>query len=188
MQQLITTLHSIIQACLSQLPFVITILAVLWGIQIFNAVIGYRLNYLGLVPRSSIGLIGIFTSPFLHGSFEHLFMNSVVLFILLNLMLLFGHHTWLIATLSIMVISGGLVWCFGRRAIHVGASGVVMGYWGFLITSAYHVGSMFSILIALICLYFFSSLIFNIFPSDRRSSWEGHLFGLLAGIITAWLV
>lgn len=188
MRDFSTTLHLIVQSCILQFPFVMTILAILWGVQLCNALVGYRLNYLGLVPRSSIGLIGIITSPFLHGSFEHLFMNSVVLFILLNLMLLFGHHIWLVATLSIMVISGGLVWCFGRRAIHVGASGVVMGYWGFLIVSAYHMGSMLSILIALICLYFFSSLIFNIFPSDRRSSWEGHLFGLVAGIITAWLV
>lgn len=188
MEQLSTTINLIIQAAILNLPIVLKVMALLWGIQIINALAGYRLNYLGLVPRTPLGLIGIVTSPFLHGSYEHLFMNSMVLFILLNLMLIFGTHTCLIATLYIMAMSGGLIWCFGRRAIHVGASSVIMGYWGFLLVSAYHMGSMFSILIAIVCLYYFSSLIFNIFPMDKRSSWEGHLFGLVAGVVTVWLV
>jgi membrane associated rhomboid family serine protease len=188
MNNLAQTLNLITQSLMHNLPVVFWSFAVLWGVQIINKFIGYRLNQLGILPRHLIGLRGIVFSPFLHGSFEHLFLNSVVLAILLNLMLLFGFHTWLIATLYIVLIGGGLLWLFGRNCLHVGASGLIMGYWGFLLLSAYKVGNLFSILIALVCLYFFSSLIFNIFPINKRSSWEGHLFGLLAGLAAVYLV
>lgn len=188
MNSLAQTLNLITQTAIMHLPIVLKVLLALWGIQLINAIVGYRLNYLGLVPRTVTGLLGIFISPFLHAGFDHLFVNSVVLFVLMNLMLLFGIHTWLLATFLITVISGGLVWLLGRRAIHIGASGVIMGYWGFLLVSAYSMGSLFSILIAAICLYFFSSLILNVLPLDRRSSWEGHLFGLIAGITTVYLI
>jgi len=188
MESLANTLNILMQAFLSNMGLVFACIGSLWLIQILNKLSGYRLNHLGIWPRHPSGLAGIFIAPFLHGSFEHLFLNSMVLSVLLNFMLLLGLHTCLMATIWIITLGGGLLWLLGRPAIHIGASGLIMGYWGFLLVSAYHLGSMFSILIALMCLYFFSSLIFNLFPIDKVSSWEGHLFGFIAGILAVYLL
>ena len=70
--------------------------------------------------------------------------------------------------------------------IHIGASGLVMGYWGFVLVNAYHSPSFIAIAVAAVCLYYFSSLFANLMPQGEKVSWEGHVFGFLAGIITTF--
>lgn len=161
------------------------ILAVLWVIQIINASLGYRLNIFGIYPRHPFGLIGIFTSPFLHGHMNHLFFNSIPLFLLLVLMLAKGFIPFLNITLNIMVLSGLAVWLFGRKALHVGASGVIMGYMGYLLMQAYYQPSASALVLAVLALYYCGSILAHLLPSDAKTSWEGHVFGFIAGVIAA---
>ena len=182
MESFTNQLNAIVTACLNNAAFVLILIASLWVIQFLNAATGYYFNRFGLIPRNTRGLLGIPLCPLLHGNFEHLFVNSIVLFVLLSLMLLYGMHTFIVATLIIVLGGGFLVWLFARRAIHIGASGLVMGYWGFLLVSAYRQGTMFAIIIGVLCLVYFSSLFMNLFPTDRRTSWEAHLFGFIAGV------
>lgn len=163
------------------LPISLTIIGILWIVQIFNILLGYRLNYLGIYPRHLLGLPGIAFSPFLHGSFNHLFFNSIPLFILINFMLLAGWAQFVNVSLIIIILSGSLTWLFARPAIHVGASSVVMGYWGYLLITAYYHPSVLSLVLGVLCLYYLGGLFFSIFPSEESVSWEGHVFGLLSG-------
>jgi membrane associated rhomboid family serine protease len=161
------------------------LIALLWMIQLVNVVLGYRLNILGIWPRKLYGLPGIVCAPFLHGSAGHLFFNSIPLLILINLLLISGMHFFLALTVCIGLISGFATWLLARPGVHVGASGVLMGYWGFLLLHSYFYPSVATIVAACLCLYYLSSLFFNLFPSGPNISWEGHVFGCAAGMACA---
>jgi membrane associated rhomboid family serine protease len=160
---------------------------VLWAIHIINCMMRYRLNSLGLFPRRIRGIPGIIFSPFFHGSFTHLFLNSIPLFVLLDFILMGGMHSAILVTLLITVISGILLWLFGRNGNHIGASGLIMGYLSYLLINAYEHPSIKTVVLGIICAYYFGGLIFSIFPKEERTSWEGHLFGFIAGISVVFL-
>lgn len=170
------------------LPIVLSFLGLLWGIHIINWILGYRLNILGIYPRHPLGLIGIFTSPFLHGHFNHIFFNSIPFVILASFVLLEGLHQFLLISAIIIILSGLGIWIFGRKSIHIGASSLIMGYLGYCLVNAYYNVNVVSVGVALVCLYYFASLLFSIFPSDVKVSWEGHLFGLTAGIASIFIL
>jgi membrane associated rhomboid family serine protease len=188
LEHFIAEFNMLVQAAKQNLGTVLALLSVLWIIQFINMALRYRLNAWGLWPRRLRGLIGVVSYSFLHASVEHLFMNSMALFILLNLVLLYGLHIFVVVTLGIILLSGALLWLFGRSAIHIGASGLVMGYWGFVLFSAYQQGTVLAILMALLCLYYLRGLFVNLFPAGKSDSWEGHVFGCLSGVFMSYLV
>jgi len=175
---------SLIQA---NIPLAGLMILGLWIINIVNSLLGYRLNILGIYPRHIFGLIGIPCAPFLHGSFSHLFFNSIPLIVLLDFMLINGTQKFIYVTATIVLLSGTAVWLVGRRALHVGASSVIMGYWGYLLVDAYRHPSILTIILAIVCVYYFGSLLLSLFPREERVSWEGHVFGFLAGLIAVYL-
>lgn len=83
----------------------------------------------------------------------------------------------------IAVVAGIAVWLFGRPAYHIGASGLVFGYFGFLVAVAWYEKHLSTFLIAALVLFLYGGLIFGVLPRDEFVSFEGHLFGMLAG---AW--
>jgi membrane associated rhomboid family serine protease len=187
-ESLSNALMQVINSVQSNLPFLGKMLLLLWGLLLLNAMLGYRLNVFGIYPRHPAGLIGIAASPFLHGSTQHLFFNSIPLFVLAALILVKGQYYFFQVTIMITLLSGSLTWLLGRRAFHIGASGVIMGYWGFLLFEAFITRSVLAIVLAVLCLYYFAGLFTSIFPQEERTSWEGHLFGLVSGIAVAYLL
>ena len=159
----------------------------LWVIHIVNWLLGYRLNILGIYPRHMLGLIGLPFSSFLHGSFTHIFFNTIPLIVLIDFLLLEGLQKFIFITIIIILVSGIGVWLFGRRAIHLGASNLVMGYWGYLLFNAYQNPSMMTFIIIFVCLYYFGSLVFSLFPAEERISWESHIFGFLGGVACVFI-
>jgi len=182
MESIANTLQTVIEAMKVNLPLVLWLFAGLWALSIFNYMIGYRLNVLGIRPRHLSGLIGIPFSPFLHGDFNHLMFNTLPLFVLINFILLQGQHTFFCVSISIILMSGILVWLFARRGIHIGASGLVMGYWGYLLIHAYYQPTLLTIVLAIVCIYYFGGLVMNLFPTKAYVSWEGHVFGFVSGV------
>lgn len=162
-------------------------LGVLWIINILNWTLGSPLNRLGLVPRRLSGLPGILFSPFLHGDFSHLFFNSIPLFVLGLALLAEGPNIFFCVTVIIIILEGSAVWLVGRRARHIGASGVISGYFGYIIVHAYLHPSFTGILLALLVVYYFGSIFLGIFPQEDKISWESHLLGFLSGIAAAFL-
>lgn len=188
MQDLIQNLSLAFTVFKVNMPTVLSLLGLLWGIHIINWILGYRLNIFGIYPRHPWGFIGIFTSPFLHGHFNHLFFNSIPFVILASFVMLNGFPQFLMISAIIIILSGLGIWIFGRKCIHIGASSLIMGYLGYCLVNSYYHSSVVSIGVALVCLYYFAGLLFSIFPSDVKVSWEGHLFGLIAGIATVYLM
>lgn len=163
-------------------------IAILWGIFFLTLLSRRKLLALGIYPRTLHGLVGIPFYSFLHVDFNHIFFNSIPLFVLIDFLLTQGMLSFVKVSISIILISGIGIWLFGRKAIHVGASSLVMGYFSYLLVNAYRHPTTASIIIALICVYYFGGLILNLFPREEKVSWEGHICGFLAGIITAYFV
>lgn len=186
LNQLEQTITQIGSSLRDNFKLIISILAILWVVQIINTLLGQRLNWLGIYPRKLFGLPGIVCSPFLHGSFGHLLFNSIPFVVLSALILLSGPATFWGVSCVIVLISGTLTWLFGRNAFHVGASAMIMGYWGFLLSNAYFQRSMMAAVLAFICLYYFSGFILSLFPQEERVSWEGHLLGFVSGVLVSY--
>ncbi len=161
------------------------ITAVLWGVFLLNQILGGILLILGITPRKLYGLPGILFAPILHANVNHLFFNTIPLLVLSAFILVNGLPYFVFVTLCITILSGTLVWLFAKPGVHIGASGVITGYWGLLVVDIYQEGSATTILLGIVSLYYFAGIFFGIFPSKKGVSWEGHLFGLLAGIATA---
>lgn len=143
---------------------------------------------LGIWPRKAYGLPGIFFAPFLHVNFNHLFFNVVPLVILSNFLLMNGLHYFLIVSLYITLISGLCIWCFAKPGLHIGSSAVITGYWGLLVANIYLQGTLMAVMLGIVSIYYFAGIFLGVFPGKKGVSWEGHLFGLLAGIATSFLV
>ncbi len=165
----------------------IILLAVIWGVEAVNLIMGHGLASWGILPRSISGLIGIPLAPFIHGSLVHAVSNTVPLIVLGGLTLTAGRGRFWEATFLIVLLSGALVWVFARGAYHIGASGLVFGYFGMLLARAVFERGIVSFAIAFITVALYGGLIWGVLPSRSYISFEAHLFGLIAGIAVAWL-
>ncbi|MGK7921384.1 MAG: rhomboid family intramembrane serine protease [Trichodesmium sp.] len=168
-----------------------TMIAILWIVQIINAeLLGGKLNYYGGIhPQSSMGITGIFFAPFLHGSYAHLTANIVPLITLGWLIMLRGVGEFFFVSILTIIVSGLGIWCFGSPdSIHIGASGLIFGYFGFLLLRSLFDFSILSVLFALTAGFLYSGMIWGILPTDPGVSWEAHLFGFLGGIFAAQLL
>ncbi len=165
----------------------IFLLAVIWGVEAVNLIMGHGLASWGILPRSISGLIGIPLAPFIHGSLVHAVSNTVPLIVLGGLTLTAGRGRFWEATILIVLLSGALVWIFARGAYHIGASGLVFGYFGILLARAVFERSIVSFAIAAITVALYGGLIWGVLPSRSYISFEAHLFGLIAGVAVAWL-
>jgi membrane associated rhomboid family serine protease len=156
-------------------------------IEVINLFTGRMLSQLGTIPRYVPGLKGIILGPFVHGSLQHFFSNIVPLCIFSYLLLQYGLKRYLQVTLWIMLITGLFVWLFARPATHIGVSGVIYGYFGYLVLAGFLSGKFKLIIISVLIAFFYGGLIFGILPSSPFVSWESHLFGLIAGLAAAKL-
>jgi membrane associated rhomboid family serine protease len=162
-------------------------LAVIWAVEILNGFLGHRLNTWGIRPRSELGLIGIPLSPFLHGSYNHVLSNTIPFLVLGGLVAFRGIQKLVGVSLFIVLAGGGAVWLLGRTAIHVGASGLVFGYFGYLVAAGWYDRNLGSILAAFAVIFLYGGLVFGVLPTQSFVSWEAHLFGLMAGVMAARL-
>jgi membrane associated rhomboid family serine protease len=165
------------------IQFVICIY-VIFAISIF-----FPITKFGIIPRTSWGLIGIFTSPFLHGGIRHLVSNTVPLIVLLLILNYFYRQKALTVIVFTVIIGGLFVWVFGRNANHIGASGLIYGLAGFLITNGFVEKKLLPLLISVGVIFLYGGLIWGVFPTVYSYiSWEGHLFGAIAGILIAFIL
>jgi len=172
------------------IPLILT--AMMWTVMIIEVSLGINLNHYGLIPHTLQGLIGIFTFPFLHGSWEHLMANSVPI-IVLGTALFYFYPTLAHRVLLVSYIASGLLtWCLGNPSTtHVGASALIYSLNLFLIVSGFIRGNRQLTVISLIMVFLYGSFIWGMIPSLARPqniSWEGHLSGAIIGVVLALLL
>ncbi|NEO56368.1 MAG: rhomboid family intramembrane serine protease [Okeania sp. SIO3B5] len=178
----------------TQVTILGSLIAILWILQIINSELlaGTLNNYGGIHPQSSIGFTlirSIFLAPFLHGSYAHLMANIPPLIILGWLIMLRGFDDFFFVSIVTIIVSGLGIWCVGApNSVHIGASGLIFGYFGFLLLRSLFDFSVLSVIFALTAGFLYSGLIWGILPSDPNISWEAHLFGFLGGIFAAQLL
>ncbi|MEL6490938.1 MAG: rhomboid family intramembrane serine protease [Cyanobacteria bacterium J06634_6] len=143
----------------------------------------------GIRPRQPIGLLGVVFSPLFHRDFGHLLANTLPFLVLGWLILVQGElgtaADFYTITIIILLIGGLGTWLFGREAIHLGASGLIFGYIGFLLISGYEGPTLLTVGFAAIVLLMYGNQLWSMIPSsgDKTISWEGHLFGFMGGVV-----
>lgn len=163
--------------------------ALLWAVQIANWITGYGFNpAFGLIPRHVNGLDGVIAMPLLHGSFAHLMANTPPLLVMGGLLVATATRALLAVNAVVIGLSGGLVWLFGSSAIHIGASGLIFGWFGFLVTRGLVDRSPVTLGAALLVGFLYGSIFWGVLPGQPGVSWEAHLFGAIAGAVAAFMV
>ena len=159
----------------------IVIMWLVYGLQTF-----IPLEQFGIVPRTLSGLIGIFASPFLHGSLSHLIANSVGLLFLGMVFFTVQGHKSLIISIEVIIIGGFFTWLIGSAdSVHIGASGYIYGLLGYALFIGIFQRKLSSILFSVAIFFFYGGALWGLLPVNPLVSWEGHLSGFVAGALCA---
>jgi len=163
------------------IAFVLLIWIVFWVEVRF----GYRLNNLGVFPRTFSGLRGVIFSPFIHGSLEHLYHNSTPLLVLSTALFYFYRAiAWKVILYGIL-ISGLFTWGIGSTGYHIGASGLIYVLMSFMLFKGIFSKHYRLTALSFIVIFLYGSMLWYVFPIKENMSWEGHLSGLLVGFVFA---
>jgi membrane associated rhomboid family serine protease len=168
---------------------VLAFVGFVWCVFIVGYVLPFRLESFGVTPRTLKGLVGIPAAPFLHANLGHLISNTIPLTVLLLLLAGSRARSWAIV-IDIVLLSGALLWLFGRPATHIGASSLIYGLIAYLIVSGIYERRIVPMIISMVVgVLYGGTLASGILPSwGSHISWEGHLFGAIAGVAIAYLL
>ena len=160
--------------------------ASLWAVFGVDALLGHSLLQFGVIPRTVEGLRGIPIAPFLHRDISHLTANTASLLVLSWLVMLRDpRHFGLVAFWAILG-GGAVAWLLGpSNSVHIGASGVVFGFLGFLIFAGWYARSVGSILLSVAVTVIWGGLVFGVLPGEAGISWQEHLGGFAGGVLSA---
>lgn len=164
------------------------LLGACWAVEIANYLGDGSLSQrYGIQAHNGPTIWHIFTAPFLHANLDHIMANSVPLAIFGFLAALRGFARFVTVSLVIMVASGLGVWFLSSPGtVTVGASGLIFGYFGYLIARGFVEHRPFDIVVGLIIVLFYGTMIFGALPGQPGISWQAHMFGLIGGVIAAW--
>lgn len=172
-------------------------------LRFYNGVVGYPLFFvlllwyifwvqvefypsiksLGISPLTLMGLKGILFSPFIHSNIQHLYNNSIPLFVLMAFLFYFYREiAWKIILYGIL-LSGFITWCIGRPGNHVGASGLIYVLVSFIFFKGIFAKYYRLVALSLLIVFLYGGLIWYVFPVKPGMSWEGHLAGLITGFL-----
>lgn len=160
----------------------------LWIVFWIEVKFSIRFTEYGVYPRTVEGLKGILFSPFIHGDLHHLYQNSIPLVILLaSLRYFYRPHTWVVLFWG--VIGSGLgTWLIGRTSFHIGASGLIYALIGYILLSGLRTRYYRLVALSLGIIFLYGGLLWYIFPDvEPGMSWEGHLSGLITGLVLSFL-
>lgn len=162
----------------------------IWVVEIVDTLIfqgGLDTN--GIRPRTIDGLRGIVFAPVLHSDFSHLMANTLPLLVLGWFVMIRSFRTFVVVTMTVIMVSGLGTWLIGPpNSIHIGASGLVFGYFGYLLLNSWFERSLASVLWAVLVFLLYGSLIWGVLPQGNGISWQGHLFGFIGGGVAAYLL
>jgi len=159
--------------------FVMLIWIVFWAqVRFFS-----EIKTFGIYPQTLQGLRGIIFSPFIHGDIEHIYHNTIPLFVLtMALFYFYRNIAWKVLLYGIL-LSGLITWMIGRPANHIGASGLIYVLVSFIFFKGMFAKHYRLIALSLMVIFLYGSMIWYVFPVEEGISWEGHLGGLMTGVL-----
>lgn len=157
----------------------------IWTVFFIEVRFGINLNEFGVYPRKFSGLKGVFFSPFIHGSVEHLYNNTIPIAVLLASLFYFYRDVAIRVLLIGLLLSGLMTWCIGRPSYHIGASGMIYVLASFIFFKGIFTKHYRLIALSLTVVFIYGGLLWFIFPVKDGISWEGHLSGFLSGLFLA---
>lgn len=161
------------------------LLIVEWLVFWYQIRVDYGIKAYGIRPQKLDGLLGIFSSPFLHGDINHIYNNSIPLFVLsLALFYFYKKIAWKVILYGIL-LSGSLTWLIASSGNHIGASGLVYVLVSFIFFKGIFAKYYRLIALSLMVIFLYGSMIWYVFPIKAGMSWEGHLSGLITGFVFA---
>lgn len=164
----------------------VTFAALLWIIKMVGVIFHLDLVQYGVYPLQSGALTGIITGPLVHGSWSHLFTNTLPV-VILGTALFYGYPRSAKPALTVIWLGSGLgVWLFAREAYHIGASGLTFGIMFFLFVIGILRWDKRAIALSMIIFFLYGSMIWGIFPSEPGVSYESHFFGAVIGTLLAF--
>jgi membrane associated rhomboid family serine protease len=162
--------------------------ALMYLIELIDVVLPVHLDRWGIEARSWSGLDGVIWAPLLHAGWDHLISNTLPVMVFGFLAMAGGLGQWIAVTVTIWLVSGLGVWLTAPSGvITVGASGIAFGWLAFLLVRGIFNKSVKQLAVAVVLFLYWGSTLLGVLPGDPQISWQGHLFGALAGVLTAWL-
>jgi membrane associated rhomboid family serine protease len=160
---------------------------VIWSVYWFEIQFGFNFNKFGVYPRDLVGLRGVFFTHFIHSDTNHLFNNSIPLFVLLSSLFYFYKQVAYKVLCYGGLLTGLLTWMISRESYHIGASGIVYLLFSFVFFSGIIRKHYRLVALSLIIIFLYGSMVWYVLPIKDGMSWEGHLSGFLVGGILSLL-
>lgn len=169
----------------SIIVYPLLMLFAMWLVFWYQVRIDSGIKGFGIRPQKIEGLLGIVTSPFLHGDINHIYNNSIPLLMLsIALFYFYNKIAWKVIGFGIL-FSGFLTWLIASNGNHIGASGLIYVLVSFIFFKGIFAKHYRLIALSLVVIFFYGSMIWYVFPIKSGMSWEGHLAGLITGLIFA---
>ncbi|AYN69010.1 rhomboid family intramembrane serine protease [Euzebyella marina] len=160
----------------------------IWSVFYLELKLHINLNEYGIYPLKLEGLRGVLFSPFIHGSVEHLYNNTIPLAVLTAALSYFYRDMVFRVLLLGTILTGLLTWVIGRPSFHIGASGIIYLLASFIFFKGIFAKHYRLVALSLVVVFIYGSMLWYIFPIKEGVSWEGHLSGFLMGLIFALLL
>ncbi|WP_303318155.1 rhomboid family intramembrane serine protease [Flavivirga abyssicola] len=158
---------------------------IIWLVFWFEVRFGFNFSKYGVYPQNFKGLRGVVFSPFIHGDIEHIYHNTIPLFVLsMALFYFYKPIAWKVVLFGIL-FSGFFTWCIGRPSYHIGASGLIYVLVSFTFFKGVFAKHYRLIALSLLIIFLYGSMLWYVAPVKEGISWEGHLSGLITGLLFA---
>jgi membrane associated rhomboid family serine protease len=159
----------------------------MWIVFLIEINYGFNFNQFSIYPRKVASLGGIIASPFLHSDLSHITNNTLSFFVLMLIVRFFYKSNYIKIFVLGLLLSGLLTWIIARPAYHLGMSGVIYVLASFIISKSVFSKQYSLIAVAFTVIFIYGGMIWYVFPIDQTISWEGHLSGLISGVILSFL-
>ena len=179
--------HDTFQFSTGVVAYPIFFILAIWIVYWIEVRFGINLNHFGVYPRKLHGLVGVVASPFIHSGISHLYHNTIPLFVLsMSLFYFYRPIAWKVLLYGIL-LSGFLTWIIGRPANHIGASGLIYVLVSFIFFKGVLTKHFRLVALSLLVVFLYGSMIWYVLPVKEGVSWEGHLSGLITGLLFAFV-
>lgn len=141
-----------------------------------------------LKPRQGNNLLSPLLTHTFHSNWKHLLANSLPFVILGSIIALPHVQTFWLVTVVIMIVGSLGTWFIGSTGNHLGASGLVTGYFGYIIARGPLSENVTDTMLGLLVGLFYFGIFRMVFRRTKGVSNVMHFFGFLGGLAAAWVL